>query len=115
MVQNPPGPDFAECQGVSPTPSRVMVGSWHLQAEGKKIAKLVEFVSLHTSMGLSWRTGATGGQNQAPLLCGPTKISAQFGLKRITQWRFLAKSCPWLDSDNPADVMGGSVASAGHF
>lgn len=75
----------------------------------------MEFVSLHTSTGLSWRTGATGGQKQALLLCGPIKISAQFGLKRITWRRFLAESCLWLDSDNPADVMGGSVASAGHF
>lgn len=36
LVQNPPGPDFAECQGVSPTPSHVVVGSWHLRAEGGK-------------------------------------------------------------------------------
>lgn len=109
------GPDFAECQGVLPTLSHVMVASWSLQAKGKKIARLVGFVCLHTSMGLNWGTAATGGQSQGPFLCGPIKISAQLGLKGITRWRFLAKSCPWLDSDNPADVMGGSVASAGHF
>lgn len=80
---------------VSPTPSQVMVGSWHLQAKGQKMGKLVAFVPLHTSMGLSWRTGATGSQNPALLLGGPVKISAQFGLGRITWWRFLANCSPW--------------------
>lgn len=47
--------------------------------------------------------------------CVPIKISAQFGPTRPTWWWFVAKSCPWLDSDNPADVMAGSVASTGHF
>lgn len=64
-------------------------------------------VFLHAGTGLRWGTGAKR--------CCPVKISAQFGLKRITAWRIPAKPCPWLDSDNPADVMGGNVASAGHF
>lgn len=60
---------------------------------GGKIAKLMAFVSLHTSKGLSWRMGATGGQNQAPLLCGPIKVSAAFGIKRVT-WRRLCQALP---------------------
>lgn len=64
-------------------------------------------VLLHAGTGLRWGTGAKR--------CCPVKISAQFGLKRITAWRIPAKPCPWLDSDNPADVMGGNVASTGHF
>lgn len=55
------------------------------------------------------------GQRRALVLRGPIKISTQFGLKRITAWGLVAKPCPWLDSDNPADVMGGNVASTGHF
>lgn len=77
-----------------------MAGSWAKNSRVRMVGAFLEQPGAKSGL---WYCG------------GPIKISTQFGLKRITAWGLVAKPCPWLDSDNPADVMGGNVASAGHF
>lgn len=90
MVQNPLGPGVAECQGVSPTQSPFTVGSWHLQAEGKKNSP---------DCGVCFPAHQYGPDLENGSYWGPKPGS-------VTVWAHQILSSVWPKKDNPAEVPG---------